>query len=210
MRDEVKEVPVRKVVVSEFVTLDGVIEDPGGAEGFEHGGWSFRFDRGDDGDRLKFDELAAADALLLGRVTYEGFAAAWPRMEEQTGEYGAWMNGYPKHVASRTLEEPLEWNNSTLIEGDVAEGVSKLKQQDGKDILVFGSAELARTLMEHDLVDEYRLMVFPIVVGKGKRLFGETEETKAMKLVDTKRVGPDGVLIHTNRPAGEEAGGRTQ
>ncbi len=201
---------MRRVIVSEFVSLDGVIDDPGGGDGTERGGWSFQANRGPEGDQFKLDELAAADALLLGRKTYEGFAAIWPQMEEQTGEYGAWMNGYPKHVASRTLEEPLEWTNSTLIKGDVAEGVSKLKQQDGKDILVFGSAELARTLMEHDLVDEYRLMVFPIVVGKGKRLFGETEETKAMKLVDTKRVGPDGVLIHTYRPAGEEAGGRTQ
>ena len=196
---------MRRVIVSEFVTLDGVMEDPGGAGEFERGGWAFQFDRGPEGDKFKFDELAAAGALLLGRVTYEGFAAAWPQMEEQTGEYGAWMNSYPKHVASRTLEEPLEWNNSTLIEGDVAEGVSKLKQQDGKDILVFGSGALVNTLMEHDLIDEYRLMVFPIILGKGKRFIGDTEETKAMKLVDTKPVGPDGVLILTYRPAGKEA-----
>jgi dihydrofolate reductase len=116
------------------------------------------------------------------------------------------MNGYSKHVASRTLQEPLEWNNSTLIKGDVAEEVSKLKRQEGKDILVFGSGQLARTLMEHDLVDEDRLMVIPVVVGKGKRLFGDTEEMKAMKLVDTKQVGPDGVLILTYRPAGKEEG----
>jgi dihydrofolate reductase len=198
------------VIVSEFVSLDGVIEDPGGAGESERGGWAFQADRGPEGDKFKFDELAAADALLLGRVTYEGFAAAWPQMEEQTGEYGAWMNGYPKYVASRTLEEPLEWNNSTLIEGDVAEGVSKIKQQDGKDTLVFGSEELARTLMEHDLIDEYRLMVFPIVVGKGERLFGETEETKAMKLVDTRQVGPDGIVILTYRPAGKEAQGQME
>ena len=198
---------MRKVVVSEFISLDGVTEDPGGAGGFDRGGWSFQFDRGPEGDKFKFDELAAADALLLGRVTYEGFAAAWPQMEEQTGEYGAWMNGYPKHVASRTLEEPLEWNNSTLIKGEIAEEVSRLKQQDGKDILVFGSGELVRTLMEHDLIDEYRLMVFPIVVGKGKRLFGDTEETKPMKLVDTKPVGPDGVIILTYEPAGRQADG---
>jgi dihydrofolate reductase len=202
-----EEVSMRRVIVSEFVSLDGVIEDPGGSGEFDRGGWSFQYDRGPEGDQFKFDELAAADALLLGRVTYEGFAAAWPQMEEQTGEYGAWMNGYPKHVASRTLEEPLEWNNSTLIEGDVAEGVARLKQQDGKDILIFGSGELARTLMEHDLLDEYRLMVFPIVVGKGKRLFGDVGETMAMRLVDTKPVGPDGVLILTYRPAGKEAEG---
>jgi dihydrofolate reductase len=201
---------VRRVVVSEFVSLDGVIEDPGGAGGFDRGGWSFQADRGPEGDQFKFDELAAADALLLGRVTYEGFAAAWPQLEEQTGEYGAWMNGYPKHVASRTLEEPLEWNNSALIKGDVAEEVSRLKQQDGKHILVFGSGQLVRTLMEHDLVDEYRLMVFPIIVGKGKRLFEDTEGTKAMKLVHTKRVGPDGVLILTYRPSGDEAEGQPE
>jgi dihydrofolate reductase len=207
MQDRTKEVPMRKVVVSEFVSLDGVMEDPGGAGEFDRGGWSFRFDRGPEGDKFKFDELAAADALLLGRKTYEGFAAAWPQMEEQTGEYGAWMNGYPKHVASTTLEEPLEWNNSTLIEGDVAEGVSKLKHQDGKDILIFGSGALVNMLLKHDLIDEYRLMVFPIVVGKGKRLFGDTEEMKAMKLVDTKQVGPDGILILTYRSAGKEAEG---
>ncbi|MGH3089089.1 MAG: dihydrofolate reductase family protein [Rubrobacteraceae bacterium] len=197
---------MRRVIVSEFVSLDGVIEDPGGGEEFDRGAWSFQFDRGPEGDEFKFDELAAADALLLGRVTYEAFAGAWPRMEEQTGEYGAWMNGYPKHVASTTLEEPLGWNGH-LIKGDIAEEVSRLKRQPGKDILVFGSGELARTLMEHDLVDEYRLMVFPVVVGKGKRLFGDTDETKAMKLVDTKQVGPDGVLILTCRPAEKEAEG---
>ena len=189
---------MRKIVVSEFVSLDGVIEDPS---------WTFRFPS-EDRDRFKFDELAAADALLLGRVTYKGFAAAWPQMEEQTGDYGARMNGYPKHVASRTLQEPLEWKNSTLIEGDVAEEVGRLKQQDGKDILVFGSGQLARTLMEHDLIDEYRLMLFPVVVGKGKRLFGDVGETRTMRLVDTKPVGPDGVLILTYEPArGKESGG---
>jgi dihydrofolate reductase len=195
---------VRKVVVSEFVSLDGIIEDPGGSGELDRGGWSFQFDRGIEGNQFKFDELASADALLLGRLTYEGFASAWPQMEEQTGEYGAWMNGYPKYVVSRTLQERLEWNNSTLIEGDLAEEVSRLKQQEGKDILVFGSGQLARTLMEHDLIDEYRLMVFPVVVGKGKRLFGETQELKALELVSTRQVGPDGVLILTYRPVSEE------
>ncbi len=198
---------MRKVIVSEFVSLDGVMEDPGGAGESDRGGWAFRSDRGPEGDEFKFEELAAADALLLGRKTYEGFAAAWPQMEEQTGEYGAWMNGYPKHVASTTLEEPLEWNNSTLIEGDVAEGVSKLKQQDGKDILIFGSGALVNTLIKHDLIDEYRLMVFPIVVGKGKRLFGDVGGTRAMRLVDTKPVGPDGILILTYEPARGEVVG---
>ena len=194
---------MRKVVVSEFISLDGVIEDPGGAGGFDRGGWSFQFDRGPEGDKFRFDELAAADTLLLGRVTYEGFAAAWPQMEEQTGEYGAWMNGYPKHVASRTLEEPLEWNNSTLIEGDVAEGVSELKQQAGKDILVFGSADLVNALMEHDLIDEYRLMVFPVVVGKGKRLFEEGIDTKSLRLADSKTFD-SGAVVLTYSPAEAE------
>jgi dihydrofolate reductase len=198
---------MRRVIVSEFVSLDGVIEDPGGSGGSDRGGWSFQADRGPEGDKFKFDELAAADALLLGRVTYEGFAAAWPQMEEQTGEYGAWMNGYPKHVASTTLQEPLEWNNSTLIKGDVAEEVSRLKEQPGKDILIFGSAQLVHTLMEHDLIDEYRLMVFPIVVGTGKRLFGEVGPVKALRLVDTQPVGPDGVLVLTYEPARQRADG---
>jgi dihydrofolate reductase len=146
---------------------------------------------------------------LAPSVTYEGFAAVWPQMEEQTGEYGARMNGYPKYVASRTLQEPLEWNNSTLIGGDIAEGVGRLKQQDGKDILVFGSGELVRTLMENDLIDEYRLMVHPVVVGEGKRLFGDAGEVRDLRLVDTKQVGPDGVLILTYRPVGKEAEGHS-
>ena len=139
-------------------------------------------------------------------MTYEGFAAAWPQMEEQTGEYGAWMNGYPKHVVSTTLQEPLGWNNSTLIKGNVAEGVSGLKQQPGKDIPVFGSGDLVNTLMHHDLIDEYRLMVFPIVVGSGKRLFGDGIETTVLELVDTKTFG-SGVVVLSYRPAGKVAEG---
>ena len=180
---------MRKLVVSEFVSLDGVMQDPG---------WTFQFPS-EDRDHYKFDELAAADALLLGRVTYEGFASAWPQMEEQTGEYGAWMNGYPKHVVSRTLEEPLEWKNSTLIKGDIAEEVARLKDQPGKDILVFGSADLVNTLMQHDLIDEYRLMVFPVVVGSGKRLFGE-DETKTLKHTGTQTFD-SGAVVLTYEPA---------
>jgi dihydrofolate reductase len=185
---------VRKLVVSEFITLDGVIEDPS---------WTFQFG-GEEQDKFKFDELSATDDLLLGRVTYEGFAAAWPQMEEETGEYGAWMNGYPKHVVSTTLQEPLEWNNSRLIEGDVAEKVSELKQGSGGDILVFGSGTLVKTLTQHDLVDEYRLMIFPVVVGTGKRLFGEGNDTKTMRLVDTKTFG-SGVVVLTYAPSGDGA-----
>jgi len=185
-----EEVAMRKVVVSEFVSLDGVMEDPN---------WTFQFPS-EDRDKFKFDELAASDALLLGRVTYEGFAAAWPQMEEQTGEYGAWMNGYPKFVVSTTLEK-AEWNNSTVIKANVAEEVSRLKQQSGKDILVFGSGELVNTLMQHDLIDEYRLMVFPVVVGSGQRLFEGASDKKALKLVGTKTFA-SGVVVLSYRPAG--------
>lgn len=184
---------MRKVVVSEFVSLDGVMEDPR---------WTFRFES-DDRNQFKFDELAAADALLLGRVTYEGFAAAWPQMEEQTGEYGAWMNGYPKYVVSTTLEEPLEWNAS-LIGDDIAGEISALKQQPGKDILVFGSAALVNTLVEHDLVDEYRIMIFPVIVGSGKRLLGDGLDMKALELKETK-VFDSGVVVLTYRPMGKES-----
>ncbi len=169
-------------------------------------------------ERYKFDELAAADALLLGRATYEGFAAAWPGMMKgyegpgraELGEYADMMNSYPKRVASRTLQGPLEWNNSTLIGRNVAEGVSNLKRQDGKDILVFGSGELVNTLMGHDLVDEYRLMIFPVVLGSGKRLFGDgSATTKALRLADTKTFA-SGVVVLTYEPAGNEAEGQTE
>jgi len=184
---------MRKVIASEFVSLDGVVEAPM---------WTFQFPS-EDRDKFKFDELAASDALLLGRVTYEGFAAAWPQMEKQTGEYGAWMNGYPKFVVSTTLQE-AGWNNSTIIKENVADEVSRLKQQPGKDILIFGSADLVNTLMQHDLIDEYRLMVFPIVVGSGKRLFEDGSDQKALKLVETKTFG-SGVVVLTYGPTGSEA-----
>jgi dihydrofolate reductase len=151
-------------------------------------------------ENFKFDELSASDALLLGRVTYEGFAVAWPRMTEQAGECADMMNGYPKHVVSTTLEEPLEWNNSTLIKGDVAEEVTKLKQQPGKDILIFGSGDLVNALMSLELVDEYRLMVFPVIAGNEKRLFGDVADQKALKLVDTKTFST-GVVILTYEQA---------
>jgi dihydrofolate reductase len=181
---------VRRLIVSEFISLDGVVQDPG---------WTSQFESADR-DQYKFDELAAADALLLGRVTYEGFAAAWPQMEEQTGEYGAWMNGYPKHVVSTTLKEPLEWKNSALIKGDLTEEVARLKDRPGKDILVFGSGDLVNSLMQHDLVDEYRMMVFSVVVGSGKRLFGEGD-TKTLKLVGSQTFD-SGAVVLTYEPAG--------
>ena len=195
-REQSEEASVRRIVVSEFVSLDGVIEDPR---------WTFRF-MSDAREKFKLDELAASDALLLGRVTYEGFAAAWPRMNDEGG-FVERMNGYPKHVVSMTLQEPLEWNNSTLIKGDVVEGIADLKRRDGKDIAVHGSAALVRTLMEHDLVDELRLMVFPIVLGKGKRLFEDAEAKKAMDLVEAKPLGPNGVIVLIYRPAGKEVEG---
>ncbi len=183
---------MRRVIASEFVTLDGVVEDPS---------WTFQFSS-EQREKFKFDELFASDALMLGRVTYEVFAASWPRMTEQAGEAGEYanmMNGYPKYVASTTLEEPLEWNNSTLIKGDVTEEVLNLKQQPGKDILIFGSGDLVNTLMQHDLIDEYRLMVFPVVVGGGKRLFGEGIEKMVLNLVDTKTLGSGVVVLSYQR-----------
>jgi dihydrofolate reductase len=183
-----------KIVVTEFVSLDGVVEDPGGAEDFRHGGWSFEIARGEEGDTFKLDEALEADALLLGRVTYEGFAAAWPSRE---GEFADKFNSMPKYVVSSTLDEP-EWNNSTVLEGDVVEEVSKLRQRQGGDIVVHGSAQLVQTLIDHDLVDELRLMVFPVVLGSGKRLFGETSDKKRLRLADSKIVG-DGVAILTYR-----------
>ena len=183
-----------KVVITEFVSLDGVMEDPGGAEDFEHGGWTFDFDSGDEGNQFKLDETLEAEALLLGRVTYEGFAAAWPSMEDPAG-FADKMNGMSKYVVSSTLENP-EWNNSTVLRGDVADEVRKLKESIDGVILVGGSAQLAQSLIELDLVDEVRLMVFPIVLGSGKRLFGETSDKRKLRLVGSKTVG-DGIAILT-------------
>ncbi len=195
---------MRKVIASEFVSLDGVMEDPS---------WTFQFGS-EEQEKYKFDELVAGDALLLGRVTYEGFAAAWPSMMDQyegprraaLGEYADMMNDYPKHVDSRTLQEPLEWNKSSLIRENVAEEVLELKRQPGKDILVFGSADLVNALMRRDLIDEYRLMVFPVVVGKGKRLFGDGIDTKVLDLVGTE-IFVSGVVVLIYRPAGMETEG---
>ena len=196
-----KEDYVGRIVVTEFVSLDGVMEDPGGAESFRHGGWTFEINRGDEGDKFKLDEALSSEALLLGRVTYEGFAAAWPSRD---GEFADKFNAMPKYVVSSTLEEP-EWNNSTVLRGDVAEEVAKLKGEKEGDIVVHGSGRLVQTLVEHDLVDELRLMVFPVVLGTGKRLFGETSDKKPLRLVDSKMVG-DGVAILVYEPAQEAKG----
>jgi dihydrofolate reductase len=184
---------VSKLVVSEFVTLDGVFEDPGGAEGMPYGGWAFEFDQGPEGRQFKLDELMAAEALLLGRVTYEGFAAAWPKMEG-TGAFGERMNSIPKYVVSSTLESP-EWNNTSVIECDgLAQQVGRLKGELTGDVLLNGSGRLACELAGQDLVDEYRLMVFPIVIGRGKRLFDGLASSQSLRLVSSQPAGDTVIL----------------
>jgi dihydrofolate reductase len=190
---------VGRIVVTEFVTLDGVMEDPGGSEDFKHGAWSFEFDRGEEGNRFKLDETLDSDALLLGRVTYEGFAESWPSRE---GEFADKFNSMPKFVVSSTLDK-AQWNNSTVLQGDVVEQVSRLREERDGNVVVHGSARLVQTLIEHDLLDELRLMVFPVVIGSGKRLFGDTTDKKPLQLVDAKTVG-EGIAILIYRPVGEE------
>jgi dihydrofolate reductase len=179
-----------KLVVTEFVSLDGVMEAPGG-EDFKYPGWSFQFDRGEDGNQFKLDETLETDVLLIGRRTYESFAGAWPSRE---GEFADKFNTMPKYVVSSTLEDP-EWNNTTVLKGNVVDEVSKLKERTDGIVQVPGSRQLVQELIEHDLVDELHLMVFPVVLGTGKRVFGETSEKKDWRLTEAKPVGPDGVLV---------------
>ena len=174
-----------RIVVTEFISLDGVVEDPGGVEDFEHGGWSFEFDRGDDGNDFKTGETMNADAMLLGRVTYEGFAESWPQRE---GEFADKFNNMPKYVVSSTLTDP-EWNNTTVIGRD---DIADVKGRHGGDLIVHGSGSLVQDLLENDLVDELRLMVFPVVLGKGRTLWGPTSDKRTFKLSDARTVG-DGV-----------------
>jgi dihydrofolate reductase len=178
---------MRKLVVSEFITVDGVIEDPGGAEGAERGGWAFRFDRGPEGDAFKLDELKQAGTLLLGRRTYEGFAAAWPSRTDDVG-FAEKMNSIEKAVVSGALER-LEWSNSRLLEGDLGEAVAGLKREAGGEILVNGSARLVRALEQQGLIDEYRLMVFPVVLGAGERLFAEEGTQRPLRLSGARQAG---------------------
>jgi dihydrofolate reductase len=193
-----------RIVVSEFVSLDGVMEDPGGAEGFKHAGWTFRFNRGAEGDRFKLEELQQAEAQLLGRVTYQAFARAWPTMEDPVG-FADKMNSMPKYVVSTTLGDgDATWENSTVIRGDVVRELAALRERLEGDLLVAGSATLVQTLIEHALVDEIRLMVFPIVLGSGKRLFGEVSEPPTMVLHNIQTVG-EGIVILTYRSANAEA-----
>jgi dihydrofolate reductase len=182
-----------RVVVSEFITLDGVAESPGGSDDTEFGAWSFRHPA-PDGQQFKMDELRASDVQLLGRVTYEGFAKAWPAMEESTGEFGKKMNAMPKFVVSTTITDPA-WNNTTVISGDLPGEVGKLKERYDGDILVAGSVKLVQALAQHDLVDEYRLMVHPVVLGQGKRLFSDGFPAADLELAESRQVGPDVLLL---------------
>jgi dihydrofolate reductase len=186
-----------KVVVSQFVTLDGVMEDPGGSEGTSRGGWAFKFNRGPEGDKFKLDEVMAAEALLLGRTTYEGFAAAWP---SRTDEYAGKLNTMPKFVVSTTLKTG-QWTNSTVISGNVAEEVGKLKGRIAGDILINGSGQLVQTLIQAGLVDEFRLMVYPTFLGAGKRLFPEGGDILALRLTEMKQAGECQILIYQPKAA---------
>jgi len=181
-----------RIVVTEFISLDGVIEAPGGGEDYRHGGWTFEVERGAEGDRFKLEELEEAEAQLLGRVTYEGFAAAWPSMEDEAG-FAKKMNGMPKYVVSSTLEQP-EWQNTTVLSGDPADSVAALKEEVDGVILVAGSATLVKSLIENDLVDELRLMVFPVLLGEGKRLFPEGETKRRLQLAEARTFG-DGISL---------------
>ena len=181
-----------KIVVTEFVSLDGVMQAPGG-EDFKYPGWTFEFDRGDDGNQFKVDETMEADALLLGRITYESFAGAWPSRD---GEFADKFNTMPKYVVSSTLDNP-EWNNTTVLKGDAAEEAAKLKEELDGVIQVPGSLRLVQALLESDLVDQLNLMVFPVALGTGRRLFGEMDERKDWKLTESRPVGPDSVLVLT-------------
>jgi len=186
-----------KLVVTEFVSIDGVFEDPGGSETYEHGGWTFEYDRGEDGNKFKLDELMEADVQLLGRVTYEGFAAAWPSRE---GPFAEKLNNDPKYVVSTTLKDP-EWQNTTVISGNVVGEISKLKDETEGDILVAGSGTLVASLLEADLVDELRLMVFPTILGRGRRLFPDGLDRLKLALAESRTVGPDGVQVQIYRRA---------
>jgi len=188
-----------RIVATEFVSLDGVMEAPGGDEGFKHKAWTFAFDRGEEGNKFKLDEVFEAEVQLLGRRTYEGFAAAWPSREDEFG-FSERMNTMPKYVFSNTLEQ-ADWENTTILSGDFATEIAKLRDEIDGVALVAGSAQLVQALIEHDLIDELRLMVFPVLLGSGKRLFGDLDDKRTLRLTDSKAVGGDGVLVLTYEPA---------
>jgi dihydrofolate reductase len=193
-----KEETMGRVVVTEFVSLDGVFEDPGGAEGYEHGGWTFEYDRGDDGNRFKLDELMEAEVQLLGRVTYQGFAEAWPQRE---GEFADKINKGRKVLVSTTVTDP-GWENTEVISDDVPAQLARLREDTEGNILVAGSGKLVATLLENDLVDELRLMVFPTVLGRGRRLFPDGIGRLRMRLAESRTVGSDGVQVQVYERAG--------
>jgi dihydrofolate reductase len=193
---DAQEAVMARVVVTEFVSLDGVMEAPGGDDGFVRGAWTFEFDRGDEGNKFKLDETMATDALLLGRKTYEGFAAAWPQRD---GEFADRFNSMPKYVVSSTLTDP-SWTNTTVLSGDPVAEVSRLKEGGDGELVVHGSGTLVRALVEADLVDELRLMVFPVVLGTGMKLFGDMRDLKKLRLTSSQVVG-DGVAILVYEPA---------
>ena len=180
-----------KLVVTEFVSIDGVFEDPGGSENYEHGGWTFEYNRGEDGDKFKMDELMEADVQLLGRRTYDAFAEAWPSRE---GPFADKINNGLKYVVSNTLTDP-QWHNTTVISGDPVDAVSKLKDDTEGTIIVAGSGTLVRALLAGDLVDELRLMVFPTILGRGQRLFPDGIDRLKFKLAESRTVGSDGVQV---------------
>jgi dihydrofolate reductase len=190
-----------RIVATEFVSLDGVMTDPGGSEGTAYGGWTFRFDRGADGDAFKIGELFAADALLLGRRTYESFAAAWPNYTDETG-FADKMNSMRKYVVSQTMtDEEATWENTHVLRGDPVTRIAELRAAPGGDLLVAGSRRLVADLAANDLVDEYRLMVFPVILGSGERLFADSEQARRLVLVESRTAG-DGVLLLTYHPGG--------
>jgi dihydrofolate reductase len=189
---------MRKLVVTEFVSLDGVIEGPGG-ENKELGPWTFAFDRGDEGNKFKVDETMASDALLLGRVTYDGFAAAWPDRKDEAG-FADKFNSMPKYVVSSTLTDPA-WNNSHVIDpANLVDEVNRIKQEGDGDLVVHGSGTLVQALTDHGLVDEYRVMLFPVILGQGKKLFQDGRPKTTLKLLSSQPVGPDGVVVLTYEP----------
>jgi dihydrofolate reductase len=195
-----------QIVVTEFITLDGVAEDPGGAEGFAGGGWSFQFDRGNDGDQFKHDELFASDAHLLGRNTYRAFGEAWPA---RTGDFADRFNALPKYVVSKTLEKG-DWGETTILRGDLSTEVAELRQRHDRDILVSGSIGLVRSLLATGLVDELRLMVFPIILGSGTRLFAENAAPAALRLVSSRPAGETVILTLQRRDDTTEAPSRAE
>jgi dihydrofolate reductase len=183
-----------RIVASEFVSLDGVIEDPGGSEDFKHGGWSFEISSGDEGMQFKVDETMGSEAMLLGRTTYEGFAEAWP---ERDGEFADRFNAMPKYVVSSTLRDPA-WTNTTVVGGDLPAAIARVGEEHDGDVVVHGSAQLVQGLIANDFLDELRLMVYPVVLGSGKRLFGTTDDKKPLTLAESRVVG-DGVAIMVYR-----------